>query len=259
MATSDYFLKKYNDVQKSEAILQDLEIIAASNPETLKAIAYTYQERYHYKKALNVYKKISKLRPNYAQSFRDLANAYVDVNDYPYAWKIYRSYLYKGNQLEENGIGEIMYREMEAIYTQKKKMAKIRENFVLKNKLSDIPSDVRLVFEWNTSEAEFALEFVNPQKQAYAVEHSLDKSEDLIFDEKLKGYSSKEFLINKLNAGTWLTNITYLGNKTYKPTYLKVTIYYNWAKPNQKQEIKLFKLTRKNLKIQLFKISTQNL
>ena len=255
---SNYFKNVYNDAIHSEAILSDLEVFAAANPEILKTIAYTYQKRHLHKKAINVYKKVIKLRPKHAQSFRDLANAYVHDKNYPSAWKVYMNYLYKGNKLEENGIGEIMYREMEALYTQKKEAAKIRESFKLKEENIDRTVDVRMVFEWNTSEAEFVLEFVNPQKQSYSIEHSLDKSEDLILDEKLNGYSSKEFVIDKLGTGDWLVNVNYLGNKTYAPTYLKVTVYHNWERSNQTEEIHLFKLTRKNVKIQLLKLNANS-
>ena len=209
------------------------------------------------KKALEIYKTVMRLRPNYAQSFRDLANTYIHLKEYQNAWKIYKYYLHKGYKLEENAIGTIMYREMEALYMLKKEETQIKDIFERKeNSSSNISSDVRLVFEWNTSEAEFALEFVNPQQQSYVIEHSLAESNELILDEKIKGYSSKEFIIDKLKDGNWLVNINYLGNKKYIPTYLKLTVYYNWARTNQTEEIKVFKLTAKDLKINLLNLNT---
>lgn len=253
---ADYFLKSHNDLIKYQAILLDLEEYTSNNAENLKAIAYKYQKHELHQKALEVYKKVFRLRPNYAQSFRDLANTYMHLKEYQNAWKIYKYYLQKGYKLEENAIGTIMYREMEALYMLKKEEANIKDIFERKeNSSSTISSDIRLVFEWNTSEAEFALEFVNPQQQSYLIEHSLAESNDLILDEKIKGYSSKEFIIEKMKDGNWLVNINYLGNKKYIPTYLKLTVYYNWARPNQTEQIKVFKLTAKDLKINLLNLN----
>ncbi len=114
-----------------------------------------------------------------------------------------------------------------------------------------------MVFEWNTSEAEFDLEFVNPQKQVYVFEHSLTKNQNLITDEKEKGYSSKEFIIDNLNNGEWLINITYLGNKKTEPTFIKVTSYYNWGKPKQRTKIIIYKFKDEHEKIQLYKLNKQ--
>ncbi len=249
-----YFKEHGNNLQASK-VLSDMEVAFATNPEALKAIAYTYQEQRTFEKAVVLYKKIIKLRPDYAQSFRDLANAYVDLKQYKNAWKVYMNYLYRGNTLDDSGIGQTMYREMETIYIHKKESANIKETFKLSDTPNALSSDIRLVFEWNTSEAEFELEFVNPQKQSYTLEHSFFADKDLIADEKLKGYSSKEFSIEELTTGDWLVNLRYFGNKKNTPTYLKMTIYYNWATSNQTQKITVFKLTESKLKLQLLKLN----
>jgi hypothetical protein len=122
-----------------------------------------------------------------------------------------------------------------------------------------IKSDIRFVFEWNTAEAEFIIEFVNANKQSFTVENSLDSDNDKIIDQKIKGYSSKEFMLEKLVNSPWLVNLTYLGNKQYKPTIFKLTTYYNWGEPNQSKKIKVFELATKNIKMQLLKLNSNSL
>jgi len=211
------------------------------NPEVLKILAYTYQKRGLNQKALKIYEKIIKLRPSYAQSFRDLANAYANLNQYQKAWKMYTNYFYRGNSLENEGIGQIIYSEMEALF------------------VPNITKDVRMVFEWNTSEAEFDIEFVNPQKQVYSFKHTLLDNNSRIKHEKLQGYSSEIFFIENLSKGNWYVNLTYFGNKKYVPTYLKLAVYYNWGKPNQTREMHLFKLKDKNIKWQLLALNYNHL
>ena len=254
------FTNYYKDRNLSSQILKDLASKHNKNPEILKAIAFQMQEYDLKKDAIEIYKNIFKIRPKYAQSYRDLANAYTEDNQYKKAWKMYMSYLLKGNDVSGEGIGQILYNEMEWLYFNRKSQSAINVQFVPKSEnIIDFRNDIRLVFEWNTSEAEFDLEFVNPQKQVYNFEHSLFKNQNLISDEKEKGYSSKEFIIDDVKQGQWLVNLTYKGNKKPEPTYLKVTKYYYWGKPNQHRKTSVYKLDKEHEKIQLYRLNKQSL
>mgnify|MGYP000082485036 FL=1 len=235
-------------------VLADFEKFS-NNPEDLKAIAYRYQELNENTKALSVYKKIIQLRPNHAQSFRDIANIYLELKDYRNASLTYKYYLKKGFMIEDNDIGAIIESEIISNYYEDKDNKNNHHKITVNNQKKNINSDVRVVFEWNTSEAEFIIEFVNPGDYVYTIENSMNMNNDLIFDQKKKGYTSKEIFIKKLNYGNYLVNFTYLGNKQNKPTTLKTTTYYNWGRPNQSKEINVFNLTTENKKIQLLKLN----
>tara|TARA_B110000908_G_C10256855_1_gene456181 strand:- start:2035 stop:3771 length:1737 start_codon:yes stop_codon:yes gene_type:complete len=256
---ANYFINTLSSKEYGLKVLLDLETYANNNPEVLKALAYKYQELKLHQKAILIYKKLMVIRPTHAQSFRDLANAFTHANEYKNAWKIYLYYLKKGFLIEENGIGEIFNTEMKAIYVQRKEKDNIKEKLDLRNNNTLIENDIRMVFEWNTSEAEFIFEFVNPNKQSFKVNHSLSENSEQILDEKLVGYNSKEFFIEKIGKEDWLINLTYLGNKKYTPTFLKATTYYNWGKPNQREEIKVHELILKNVKAKLLSLNANNL
>ena len=256
---ANYFINTLFSKEYGLKVLLDLETYANNNPEILKALAYKYQELRMHQKAILIYKKLMVIRPKHAQSFRDLANAFTHANEYKNAWKIYLYYLKKGFLIEENGIGEIFNTEMKAIYVQRKEKDNIKEKLDLRNNNTLIENDIRMVFEWNTSEAEFIFEFVNPNKQSFKVNHSLSENSEQILDEKLVGYNSKEFFIEKIGKEDWLINLTYLGNKKYTPTFLKATTYYNWGKPNQREEIKVHELILKNVKAKLLSLNAKNL
>lgn len=256
LEVANFFKHKYNNLKNYYDILNDANANISNNPEALKAIAYNYESQGMPQKALNIYKEIMRLHPKYAQSFRDLANAYVNNNDSDRGWKIYMNYIYRGHNLKQEGIGQIIFNEMESLFTQNKNAHNLNETFI-PNDPKDIKKDIRIIFEWNASEAEFILEFVNPLKKSYSVEHSYYAHKKQIIDEKTRGYSSTEFFINKIKKGDWLVNLTYLGNKKYTPTYLKATIFYNWGRPNQTKEIKVFKLVEKGIKVQLLKFNNK--
>ena len=240
------FKLKYNDFENYKRVLLDSEEYSKSNPEELKIIAYQYQQEGFYENALSVYKKIIKLRPKHIQSYRDLINVYIELKQYKKALNTYNYFFNKGFTIEKNGIGDIMTREAEALTSK-----------ISKTNLPDEKTlDTRIVFEWSSSEAEFILEFINPQKQVYKIEHTLSDNSSLILDEKLKGYTSREFVIDGDIGGEWLVNLTYYGNKKYAPTYLKTTVFNDWGRPNEIKKTTVFKMTLKDQKTQLFKINT---
>ena len=250
---SDFYLNvansfkfKYNDFENYKRVLLDSEEYSKSNPEELKIIAYLYQQEGFYENALSVYKKVIKLRPKHIQSYRDLINVYTELKQYKKALNTYNYFFNKGFTIEKNGIGDIMTREAEALTSK-----------ISKTNLPDEKTlDTRIVFEWSSSEAEFTLEFINPQKQVYKIEHTLSDNSSLILDEKLKGYTSREFVIDGDIGGEWLVNLTYYGNKKYAPTYLKTTVFNDWGRSNEIKKTTVFKMTLKDQKTQLFKINT---
>jgi CarboxypepD_reg-like domain len=252
------FITFYKDANLSKQVLQDLAFANPNNAEILKAIAYQFQALGLKRETIKTYETIFKLRPKYAQSYRDLANAYLENNQFKKAWRMYMSYLLQGNDVSGEGIGELLYNEMEFLYYNRPNQTNIKEKFIPKSdNLFDFRNDVRLVFEWNTSEAEFDLEFVNQDKRAYVFEHSLAANQELITNEKEKGYSSKEFFIDDIGEGNWLVNITYKGNKKPEPTYFKVTKYFNWGKATQTQEIAVYKFQNEREKMQLIRLNKQ--
>ena len=250
---SDFYLNvansfkfTFNDFENYKRVLLDSEEYSKSNPEELKIIAYQYQQEGFYENALSVYKKIIKLRPKHIQSYRDLINVYIELKQYKKALNTYNYFFNKGLTIEKNGIGDIMTREAEALTSK-----------ISKTNLPDEKTlDTRIVFEWSSSEAEFTLEFINPQKQVYKIEHTLSDNSSLILDEKLKGYTSREFVIDGDIGGEWLVNLTYYGNKKYSPTYLKTTVFNDWGRSNEIKKTTVFKMTLKDQKTQLFKINT---
>lgn len=251
------FNNYYNDRNVSINILNELLIKHQNNPEIVKAIAYQIDHFNAKLEAEDIYEKIFTLRPTYAQSYRDLANAYIKNNKFKRAWRMYMSYLLQQKGDSEQKINDLLFNEMQWLYYNRKNQAGIKESFIPNNTINEFRKDIRLVFEWNTSEAEFNLEFVNPDKQSYVFEHNLVSNKELIESEKKIGYSSKEFFIDDLGTGEWLINITYLGNKKPESTFFKVTIYNNWGSPNQSENIHVYNFEKERNKFQIFKLTNQ--
>ncbi|MDC0008084.1 carboxypeptidase-like regulatory domain-containing protein [bacterium] len=254
----DYFASKWKNQEFADQIIKDNYTLFSENPIALKSLAYMYQTQGESEKAHEAYKEVFILRPNYAQSYMDLANSYREVGDYRKAASIYARYGYLLEQgflrAEGKMFTNIIDRELNNLVSLKGKEILSRKelkSFVLDEEFSG----TRLVFEWADSEAEFELQFVNPENNFFKSEHSLIADANRIKDEKLSGYSSEEYLIDDAIRGTWMVNVKYLGNKSLTPTYIKATIYHNYGSASQRKETKLFKMSLRNVNQQWFKVS----
>ena len=237
-------------------ILSDYIDYSKNNVDNLKIAAFKLQELNENSKAIEVYKEIAYLKPKHIQSYRDLANAYIENKEYNKARKIYNYYLVKGFTIEKNNIGSVLESEMISTYANLKRDSKLLENIKKEKKSKVLKGDVRMVFEWDSPESEFQLEFVNPEGLVEEFNHVAIENKNLISEEKEKGFTSREYMIEKIENGEWLVNFKHIkNNKLYKPTYLKLTTYYNWGRKNQRKIIKVYDFAVANTKAQIIKIN----
>ncbi len=253
-----YFNNKWKDHDFADGIIKSQESVFKENPIALKALAYEYQQAGKFEKANDIYKQLFLLRPNYAQSYMDLANSYIETGDYKKATALYVRFGYLKEegflQADTTAITRIMDREFNNLIATKGKEL-LSSTAMKKSVLEEDFDGTRLVFEWNDSEAEFKLQFVNPEGHYFTSEHSLIADADRIKKEKQYGFSCEEFLIDDTLSGNWMVNTTYLGNKSLTPTYLKVTVYQNYGSSAQRKITRVYKLRVKNVNQQLFTLN----
>lgn len=250
-----YFLSKGERKFADDILNANLPLVDR-NAVHLKALAYYSEANGDIKGARDLYEQVFILRPNYAQSYRDLAESYRDIQNYKKSAAMYARYNYLVDegflQSDSLGLGTILDRDSENLMALEgdKVLAGGRSKERLA-KYVDFKG-TRLLFEWNDSEAEFELQFVNPEKHYYTWKHTMVANADRIMDEKLKGYSAEEFLMDGSLAGKWQVNINYKGNKKLEPTYLKVTTYFNYGLNSQRKEVNVYRLSLKDTNHKLF-------
>lgn len=256
-----YFKNNWNEEEFTKTIVEDTNKSFGSNPVALKALAYALEANGDLEKAYELYREVFIQRPNYAQSYMDLANSYRDLGENKKAASLYARYEYlvkKGFlKNDSTAFAPIIEREYNNLIALKGK------EFISKNPKKHVLEDefnaTRLVFEWNDSEAEFELQFVNPEGYYSIVTHSLMANPNLIADEKSLGFSCNEFLIDESLPGNWQVNVKYLGNKSLTPTYLKVTTYYDYGSHQQRKHVDIYKLSLKHVNQELFKMNSTSM
>jgi tetratricopeptide (TPR) repeat protein len=251
-----YFSKRADGDAMAESILADHRGKLENNAVLLKGLAYMHDALGAKDQALELYKEIFILRPHYSQSYMDLARAYREAGFHMKSAGIYARYkllLDEGFLTPTKEFGKIMQHESDNLLSL--------EGGIIGTDRRKIQTDpfvqgsTRVVVEWNDSEAEFDLQFVNPEGQYTFWKHTYAEMEERIMDEKDNGYSMAEFVIDENLPGTWTVNAIYRGNKSLSPTYLKVTTYVNYGERSQQKDVQTFRLQLKDVNQRLFSLN----
>ena len=242
-----YFYDQRGDRAFADAIIAEHRSKFSGNPVLLKALAYLYQDQRRAEQAREVYKDIFILRPQYGQSYLEMANAYRDAGELTKAAAMFGRYQYllkEGYLVGSDAFWLMQQHDSDNLF----KSYGERLGTDMREVTTDpyVDGATRLIFEWNDSGAEFELQFVNPENRTYTWEHTYASNAARIEDEQMSGYAMEEYVIDPATPGTWTVNITYLGNPSLTPTYMKVTTYYNFGQKNQTKEVHTFKLFLKD-------------
>ncbi|NAY91138.1 hypothetical protein GTQ34_04325 [Muricauda sp. JGD-17] len=260
-ASSPYFyldaFSYFNSDMKDMSMADEITNRFSQDPTVLKALAYKLEETGDHKDAIEIFKDVFVLRPHYVQSYLDLAKSYQYAGLLENSANLFARYNHLINESffeASKTFTPILRRDFDNLLALNG--AIIGNNSTTLKLNQDDFDGTRLVFEWNNGEAEFELQFVNPDNQYFTWKHTLQDNPERIKEEKKHGFSSEEYLIYEPQGGTWGVNVKYMGNKSLTPTYLKVTAYHNFNTKNQKRTIKVFRLGEKNKNLRLLSINS---
>lgn len=250
--SAEYF-KKW-DKNFANQVLSNIAEVAHMDFSALRTLAFKLEEQGDKEHALVIYQQIFKLRPYSVQSFLDLTRSYEDNAQYQKAYNLY-SVILKNYHKSVNF--DIVYDQVES---QLKRFLNLYRSHV---DYSDLPNHllsykghpVRIVFEWNDPQAEFELQFVNPDKKYYKWTRKMTENPDLKEDLK-NGVCSKEFVIEAKEQGDWIINVQSFGkDNSFNPDFLKYAVYRNYGLQNETKEIRFVKLYNQQDKVTLDKLN----
>jgi cytoskeletal protein CcmA (bactofilin family) len=253
---SNYFQRWNKDYALN--ILSNIAVIAKDNPKALRTLAYKFEENNKLEEARYIYERIVILKPKDAQSYRDLALVYQQTGAYKKAIKLYGQML--NNQIEGvdfSGLQQPIVSELKhllSLHRSKVDITGIDTEFLKAN----FKYDLRIVFDWNDTNTEFEVQFVNPKKKYYKWSQTKLDNRERMIDGITKGDYTEEFIIDDDEVGEWLINIETL-NKEAKlnPTYLKYTVYKNYGLASETKVVKVINLNDCNPKITFDKLRFQ--
>lgn len=244
----DYFLG-WNNPVISDRLISNIYEIAFDDAKILKAMAYKQQANRDFAGAVKTYEQILNLEPNQSQAYRNLALAYAYSGAYQKALKIY-------DNLDKNlGVNNIVKRGLyKTLNIETKNLVALHKGKINTTSINEkfkkpIQYESRIVVEWNDLDAEFDLSIINPQNRVWTWSHTQAEESNRILQEKQEGFALEENQLYATDKGKWTFNIKYYGktSKDKSPTFLKITTYKDYGKPNQSKKIEVFRLDKKNV------------
>lgn len=243
VTVSDY-LSQWNSKELALKVFSSALEISTDNVRNLKFLAFKAEE----KRMLNIselaLKRVLILKPKEAQAYRDLALIYVKQKKYQKALNLYAAILNKTNSnVNFSGLNKILNSEVsKLIFLHGNKLDKLKlpEKY---HTVKELNIDARIVFDWNYSDAEFELQFVNPQKKFFKWSHTLSESSKRISEEKLTGFYSEEFLLVDVEKGEWIINVENKSSSSIKPIAIKYSVFKNYGKTNETEEVRTLLLS----------------
>lgn len=206
-----------------------------NNIDSLRLMAFVYQNKENFKKALNINRFILTNNPNDIKSYRDLSEVLLKMNKKNEAWNVYKVFLKKEENIDNTSFN-IIYHDMERLfhsYNLKKTKGSTFESQKKSSKFYE--KETRIVFEWTVAKQNLSIEVVNPKN------HSINFQ---LGDNSVKNCSIEEFFIDETLKGNWQLNLSKL-NENKLNGLLKVTIYRNWISSDKIiPEVKFFELSK---------------
>jgi tetratricopeptide (TPR) repeat protein len=213
-------------------------------------VAYQLEQNGLLKHAKYVYERLIELKPDHAQSYRDLALIYTQTGEYELAKSLYV-------QMINNSIPNVDFTEL------KRSLITEFKHFLIQKKrkinLDGIPNDflvastipkTRLVLEWTDPMSEFEVQFVGPEKNYFAWNHTVFNSSEFIENEIEDGFGMREFEIDTAPNGEWLVNIKNIKTENSSGhTYVRYTFYKDYGFPSEKKKSVLIPLDKIDEKI----------
>nr|WP_293300297.1 TonB-dependent receptor plug domain-containing protein [Allomuricauda sp.] len=226
---------------------------------TLRSLYLRSVEIENHDMALLAANRLFEVFPNKIQSYLDVAMSQEQLGNYQEALNMYNGMLTgeANPQLNFRGMEKVVGTEVRNLVN--KHRAELDISKVNPKYHNNLTYNARLVLDWNQPDAEFSVQFVNPQKRFFTWEHTEVGDRKRILDELENGNSTEQFeIVGSDTKGEWILNVTYDGNRTpanKAATFLKCSVEYNFGKPNQRKEEFLIRLQEVGEEVQLAKFS----
>ncbi len=229
-----------------------------SKYNTLRAMLFKCRQREMPTLELETAKAILERFPENSQSYLDYAMALKHNKQYQGSLNqlLRISEGNTGTELNFEGLKKTVETEIRnLIHLQSKNLdlSKVKPGY-----RNNLTYDARVAFEWSYPNAEFELQFVNPQKRFFTWEHTSIANSRRLQQEWEQGFSREEFeIVGQETKGQWLVNVKFIGNANSSdqtPTFLHCIVYSNFGKPDQKEKVYVARLHEQDAEEQFLKL-----
>lgn len=246
------------DKEKAVRVLSNTSEMDMENHQLLRAMGYVFEQWKMYEEAINVYSKVLAIKEEEPQSYRDLALAYERNGNHQQAIDIlYRVITKNFYQYEQRyaGIKSLLLNEMNAIIERDGKSLDLSS--ITDAVIKPLPVDMRIVVDWNKDETDLDLHIIEPNGEECFYRNKLSKNGGRLSEDFTQGYGPEEYEIKNVQKGKYSIQVNYFGDRYQKqqvPSFIKLTIYKNFGKPNQTVQIETFLMNKQSGKIEIAEV-----
>lgn len=236
------YLLKTGDRENGLTVLTSLAELENSNYELYKMLGYKLKEAGDYEAELAAFKKVLDLRPADPQSYRDCALAHADLGNYQQALDMLYEGMTKSYSTEMNrmyyGIEEIFLTEINrliALYKNKLDLKHIDKKLIV-----PMPSDVRVVMNWNKNNTDIDLWVTDPNAEKCYYSHKTTQIGGRISDDFTEGFGPEQFMLKTGVKGKYKIQINYFGDNQVTiagPTTIMAEIYLYYGTSREQKRI----------------------
>ena len=246
-------------------ILSNLAEMKIEDPALLRTFAWRLREAGEYDRAIPVLRKVAKLRPEEPHAFRDLAlllgeraksrNSAADAEEAMDLLKKTAFTVWKRQNARAVAIFAVEELNALADWCAKKDWGTAK-----KPAIPDWDSafkyvldmDVRLILSWDADNTDLDIHVLEPNgEEAYYRNHRT-ASGGFVSQDITTGYGPEEYLQLKGQEGIYKVLTHYYGSSQQKltgPATATVTVYTDYARPNEKRQILSLRLDKPKEKV----------
>lgn len=239
------FFSSQGQEDKAASILKQLLDSSFTNHFTLRAMAYQLESEGQLEQANLFYNKIFSLQPQDARSYRQLALSNYEVGQFENAYNLFNK-LYNKDLMEKLEVSNYQ-KVQEVSYNDVGKVLMELEDYADKN--LKIQYKLRILVDSNRDDVDINLKLIDPNREISSNDHMKTEMGGNFFSM----YGLVEYTNSTAQMGAYYLMADYQ-NKSDKPVYLKLTVFKNYGKPEETQEIKVIRLLPKKKEQILSKI-----
>ncbi|WP_034059111.1 carboxypeptidase-like regulatory domain-containing protein [Lacinutrix jangbogonensis] len=236
------FFANANDKENSKKVLNDVVISNIDNYETLKGLAMKLQADKEYDLASSVYKRLLILRPRNAQSYIDLAQIYNEKGKTQRAFNLFTDLLELTKAASK--INGVVKNEVNAMLQTSKNIddSKLESYYKLNSTF-----DIRILASWNRENSNVNLQVIDPSLEIASKDNPRTRLGGELINVN-DAFGPEEYTIRNARKGDYFIGLKYNdANKSKdEAVFVKLIIYKNFGKRNQKKEVKIIKLDKSN-------------
>lgn len=235
---SDVFLdRKMNDL--ALRVLSNIAEFELENHELMRVLAHRLEQLKYYDLAVAMYRDVLKLRQEEPQSYRDLGLCLAKSGQHQEAVSILYEMANKPWDGRFPGIETIALVEMNQIIAANR--GSISTDRIDPFFVSDMPTDVRVVLNWDADNCDMDLWVTDPRGEKCFYSHKETTIGGLMSNDFTGGYGPEQFVLKNALKGEYKVEVNYYGTRSQRisgPTTIQVQLITNYGKPNQKvQEV----------------------